>query len=123
MARKNIQTIFMDGSLTQAEALAALSAAALSATEALPYALLKCEKREEMQRVIADRDTCQLAFTHALVRSLQHTGPLFEQTAGELTAAAKKVSRDARALKNGAEAIELLSDCVRLAARLALAFA
>jgi len=123
MAHKNIQTVFMDGSLTQAEALAALSAAAQSATEALPYALLKCAKREEMQQVIAARDTCQLAFTNALARSLQHTGPLFEQTAAELTTAAQRVSRNLRTLKDAAEAVELLSECVRLAARLALAFA
>jgi len=123
MAQKKIQTIIMDGTLTQAEALTALSEAALTATNALPDALQKCKNREEMQQIIADRDTCRLAYTNALGRSLQHTGPLFEQTANDLGEAAKKVNKEVNKLKSATDAINLLADLARLSAKLALAFA
>jgi hypothetical protein len=112
----------MDGALTQAEALGALSAAALAATQALPGALLRCETREQMQHVIADRDACQLAYTTALARSLFHTGPLFEQAADELQRAARAVAKSAQKQKTAAEAVGLLADLVRLSSKLALAF-
>ncbi|MDD2598721.1 MAG: hypothetical protein PHO37_05805 [Kiritimatiellae bacterium] len=122
MARKKIQTMVMEGTLTQAEALQALSMAAQSATDAMPYALLKCKDHAEMQKIIADRDACLLAYTNAMRHTLQHTGPLFEKTAKELTAAAKAVNRKVKTIKDAAEAVELLANLVRVAAKLALAF-
>lgn len=123
MARKKIQTMVMVGTLTQVEALKALSMAAQSATDTMPYALLKCKDQGEMQKVIADRDTCLLAYTNAMARSLQHTGPLFEKVTQELIKEAKAVNQRVKNLKDAAEAVELLADLVRLAAKLALAFA
>jgi len=124
-AKKNLtmKTIVMDGSLDRAEALAALSAASLATTEALPDALLKCDTRMQMQKVIADRDTCQLAYTNALAQSLKHSGPLFEQIAKDLEKAAKEITKKSKNLENATEAINLFADAVRLAASLALAFA
>lgn len=121
--KANLKTTLIDGQLTREEALAALSASALASTNALPDALLACQRPEEKQRIIADRDTCQLAYTNALVRSLRHNGPLFEQTAADLEAAARKVSRAARKIETAAEAIGLFADLVRLSSKLALAFA
>jgi len=118
-----MQTIVMDGNLERAEALAALSAAALAATAALPDALIKCETQAQMQKVIADRDTCQLAYTNCLAKSLKHTGPLFEQMAKDLEKAAEEITQKSKSLQNAIEAINLLSDAVRLASSLALAFA
>jgi hypothetical protein len=118
-----MQTIMMDGNLERAEALAALSAASRAATAALPAALIKCETQAQMQKVIADRDTCLLAYTNCLARSLKHTGPLFEQMAKDLEKAAEEISRKSECLQNANEAINLLSDAVRLASSLALAFA
>ncbi|MFA7172694.1 MAG: hypothetical protein WC340_04660 [Kiritimatiellia bacterium] len=122
MARKKIQTMVMEGTLTQAEALKALSMAAQSATDAMPYALLKCQEHADMQKIIADRDTCLLAYTNAMTRTLQHTGPLFEKIAKELITAAKTVNRKTQSLKDATEAVELLANLVRVAAKLALAF-
>ncbi len=75
-----------------------------------------------MQRVIADRDTCQLAYTNALALSLKHSGPLFEQMAKDLEKAAKEITKKSKNLKNATEAINLFADAVSLAASLALAF-
>lgn len=122
MERKKIQTLVMEGTLTQAQALKALSMAAQSATDAMPYALLKCQNHTEMQKVIADRDACLLAYTNAMRHTLQHTGALFEKCAKELSAAAKSVNRKAKRLKDASEAVELLANLVRFAAKLALAF-
>lgn len=118
-----IDTLVMDGKLERAEAILALAAAARAATEALPDALRVCKTREEMQKVIAGRDICQLAYTNCLVRSLTHTGPLFEQAANDLEKAASEVAKKTKNLKDGAEAISLLNDVVRLATSLTLAFA
>ena len=117
-----MQTIVMDGNLEKAEALAALSAASLAATAALPNALIKCETQKQMQKVITDRDTCQLAYTNCLERSLKYTGPLFEQMAKDLADAAGEITRKSKKLQNAIEAVNLLSDAVRLASTLALAF-
>jgi hypothetical protein len=118
-----MQSITMNGQLEKAEALAALSAAARAATAALPAALIKCETQEQMQKVIADRDTCVLAFTNCLERSLKHTGPLFEQMAKDLEKAAEEITRKSKSLQDAIQAINLLADAVRLATTLALAFA
>src|SRR5688500_8111222 len=114
-----MQTITMSGPLEKAEALVALSAASLAATAALPDALIKCETQARMQKVIADRDTCVLAYTNCLDRSLKHTGPLFEQMAKELGKAAEEITRKSKSLQDAIEAINLLSDAVRLATSLA----
>ena len=119
----SFQTIVMDGELTKSEALKALSDAALAATGALPHALLKCKTREEMQKVMADRDTIMLAYTGAMVRSLMHTGPMFEQVAKNLVDAAKDVANNSQSLKDAIDAINLMSEAVRLSCTLALAFA
>ena len=118
-----MKTIVMDGNLERAEALEALSAASLAASEALPDALIKCDTREQMQKVISDRDTCQLAYTNCLAQSLKRTGPLFEQMAKDLEKAAQEITRKSKNLENATEAINLLADAVSLAASLALAFA
>jgi hypothetical protein len=118
-----MQNIVMDGNLERAEALSALNAASLSATAALPHALIKCETQAQMQKVIADRDICQLAYTNCLARSLKHTGPLFEQMAKDLENAAGEITRKSKSLQDAIEAINLLSDAVRLAGSLSLAFA
>lgn len=125
-AEKKATTIYavvMDGKLEKTEAISALAAAAKAATEALPDALRVCTTREEMQKVIADRDICQLAYTNCLVRSLTHTGPFFEQTAKDLEKAANEVTKNTQNLKDAVGAIGLLSDVVRLATSLTLAFA
>ncbi len=121
--KTTIQAITMDGKLKKAEALAALSAASQAATAALPEAFTKCESQAQMQKVMADRDICLLAYTNCLVQSLKHTGPLFEQMAKDLEKAAKEITRKSKSLQNDIEAINLLSDAVRLASSLALAFA
>lgn len=113
----------MDGELEGAEALAALSAAAIATTAALPGALTKCTTAAEMQKVIADRDTCQLAYTNSLVKSLRHTGPMFEKMAQDLTAEATRIKQHSRSLKDASEALKLFAEAVRLASSLALAFA
>lgn len=118
-----IQTVVMDGNLERAEALSALSAASVAATAALPDALIKCKTQTQMQKVIADRDTCMLAYTNCMARSLKYTGPLFEVVARDLEKAAGEITRKAKNLKDAIEAINLLSDAVRLASSLALAFA
>ena len=76
--KATMQTIVMDGKLLSVEALAALSAVSVAATVALPDLLIKCNTMEQMQKVIADRDTCMLAYSQCLVRTLKHNGPLFE---------------------------------------------
>lgn len=119
---ESMQSIVMDGNLERAEALGALSAAALAATAALPDALIKCETQAQMQKVIADRDTCQLAYTNSLVKSLTHTGPMFEKVAKDLEDEAKNIKRQSQSLKDAIEAINLMSEAVRLASSLALAF-
>ena len=121
--KKEAQAASTDSTLTKERALEALSAAALTATNALPSALLSCDTREKMRQLIDDRDTCQLAYTSALARSLRHTGPLFERAAADLEKAAKKVAKQAKSLKSSAEAVGLLADLVRLSSKLALAFA
>lgn len=120
---KTIQSIVMDGQLEKAEALAALSAASVAATTALPDLLIKCETQEQMQKVIADRDTCLLAYSNCFVRTLQHNGPLFEQIAKDLDKSAAQIHKKSKELKDAAEAVNLLSEAVRLATTLALAFA
>jgi hypothetical protein len=115
-------TVVHDGTLTQAEALGALGAAAQAATEALPTALAKCETAAQKQKMQADRDTVVLAFLNSLSKSLVNTSTLFETTAANLEEAAAKVRKDATDLKNAVEAINLFTDLVRLAASLALAF-
>jgi hypothetical protein len=119
---KNI-TVVHDGELTQAEALGALGAAAQAATEALPDALAACKTAAERQKVQADRDTVVLAFLNSLKKSLANTSTLFETTASDLEEAAAKVTKQATTLRNATEAINLLTDLVRLAGSLALAFA
>lgn len=120
--KATMQTIVMDGKLESAEALAALSAASVAATVALPDLLIKCNTMDQMQKVIADRDTCMLAYSQCLVRSLKHNGPLFEQMAKDLEKSAKKIGQNSSKLKDAAEAINFLTDAVRLATTLALAF-
>jgi uncharacterized protein HemX len=128
MARKketrepSLNTIVMDGNLETAEALAALSAAALAATAALPAALGRCETQRQMEKVIADRDICQLAYSNSLQKSLRHTGPLFEQIAKELNSASEEIDRKSKELAGAAEAVDLLAAAARLAGSLALAF-
>ena len=117
-----MQAVVMDGNLKKAEALAAFSAASLAATAALPDALFKCETEAQRQKVMADRDVLQLAYTNCLVRSLIHTGPLFDQMAKDLDEAAKKIASKSKELQNADEAINVLSDVARLASSLALAF-
>lgn len=118
-----LQAIVMDGNLEKSEALAALSSASLAATAALPSALIKCETQEQMQKVMADRDICQLAYTNCLVKSLKHTGPLFEKMAKDLSDTSDEIKQKSKDLKNATDAINLLSGAVRLASSLALAFA
>jgi hypothetical protein len=112
-----------DGTLTEAEALEALSAAAQAATEALPNALEKCETPAQLEKVQNDRDTVLLAYLNSLNRSLKNTSSQFEALANELSAEAAAVKARAGTVKNTAEAVNLMTDLVRLAASLALAFA
>jgi hypothetical protein len=116
-------TVVHDGELTEAEALAALAAAARAATEALPDALAACETGPQRHKVQGDRDTIVLAYLNSLRRSLVNTSTLFEATAVDLEKAAAAVAQDARKLKDATQAINLLTDLVRLAASLSLAFA
>jgi hypothetical protein len=120
---KTMKIIVMDGNLTEAEALRALSLAAQTATAALPKALAKCKTSAQEQQVMADRDTCMLAYLTCLEKSLTRTGPLFEAVAADLEKTAVEVTRKADSLKNAIEAINLFSDLVKLAGSLALAFA
>ncbi|MFT5702566.1 MAG: hypothetical protein ACI8ZB_005489 [Desulforhopalus sp.] len=128
MAKKKMKTmttlksIVIDGSLKEAEALQALSLAAQSATAALPKALAKCKTIEDEQKVMADRDTCMLAYLMCMEQSLKRTGPHFEAIAADLENAANEVNKKADNLKNSIEAINLFADMVRLAGSLALAF-
>lgn len=123
MTTNTIQSIVMDGNLQRAEALGALSAAAVAATMALPDILTACKTQDEMQKVIADRDTCQLAYINSLAKSLLHTGPMFEQMAKDLESEAKKIKAQSANLRNSIEAVNLLANAVKLATSLALAFA
>ncbi|NEX14602.1 MAG: hypothetical protein C1941_07925 [Prosthecochloris sp.] len=126
MAQKimnTMQTIVMDGNLQMAEALASFNAAALAATAALPAALAKCKTKSQMQKIIADRDICQLAYINSLNKSLIQTGPLFEQIANDLQCAAKEIAKKSKKLTSAADAVSLLSEAAKLSSSLALAFA
>ena len=123
MPRRRTMTVVHDGKLSLDEALGALGTAAQAATEALPDALAACNTDAERQKVQADRDTVVIAFLNCLKRSLVITTSLFETTAADLEKAATKVRKDATSLMNATEAINLLTDLVRLSASLALAFA
>jgi hypothetical protein len=123
MQALTIQPMFMNGNLDKAKALSALSTASNAATAALPSALIKCDKPEQMQKIMADRDLCQLAYTNSLVLSLKHTGPLFSKIADDLEATSEEVLKQATQLQNAVEAVKLLTDLVKLATSLALAFA
>ncbi|NTV06405.1 MAG: hypothetical protein HGA59_07870 [Chlorobiaceae bacterium] len=117
-----IQSIVMDGHLEAAEALGALSAASVAATAALPVALSKCETESQMEKVIADRDRCMLAYINSQKKTLQQTGPLFERTAKELEIAAAEIKQKTQNLHNAVDAVNLMADITRLACSLALAF-
>jgi hypothetical protein len=116
-------TIVHDGALTQDEALDALQQAAQAATEALPDALAKCSSDAERTQVMNDRDTVVVAYLDALKKSLVNTSGMFEQVAGALRDEADAVRQRKQALVDGAQAIGLFGDLVKLAASLALAFA
>jgi hypothetical protein len=120
--RTRALSIVHDGSLTRAEALAALQAAASAATEALPEALAKCKTDAAKQQVQNDRDTVALAYLNSLDRSLTNTSSQFEAIASQLTTEAGSVKQRAQSLQNETQAINLMTDLVRLAASLALAF-
>lgn len=113
-----MQTIVMDGKLKKAEAIKALNAASQAATGVL----LKCKPKQK-QKVLADRDVCLIACLNCLDRSLKHTGPLFERMAKDLNDVAKKIVRKSQNRQNVNKAVNLLSDAVRLAGSLSLAFA
>jgi hypothetical protein len=115
-------SIVHDGKLTQEEALKALRVASQSATEALPAALGKCTTDEERQKVMTDRDLVVLAYLNSLQKTLVQTGALFETTAINLETEAENVRRKAGALTDVTDAINLLTELIRLAASLALAF-
>ncbi len=112
-----------DGRLTQAEALAALRAADEAARAAKRDALRRCQNQEQVCKVLSDCIACSLAYTGALRKSLQQTGPQFEEQAQQLRAAAQEVTGKSKQLRTAAEAVELLADTVRLARSLTLAFA
>jgi hypothetical protein len=116
-------SLFMDGTLTKAEALAALRIAAERATEALHPALALCKNDEERRKVIADRDVVMVAYLSALQKTLVHTGPLFEQMAADLASEAEQVRVRTERLQSASEATGLFAEIVRLAGSLALAFA
>jgi len=115
-------SIVHDGKLTREEALKALRVASQSATEALPAALAKCTTDEERQKVMTDRDTVVLAYLNSLQKTLVQTGALFEYTAINLETEAENVRRKAATLTDVTDAINLLTELIRLAASLALAF-
>ena len=98
-------SIVHDGTLTQAEALQALAAAAQAATEALPEALAKCKTDEDKQKVQTDRDTVVLAYLNSLNKSLINTSSQFEAMANQLTDEAAAVGKRVTTLKNVSEAI------------------
>jgi len=112
-----------DGRLTQAEALAALRAADEAARAAKRDALRRCQNQEQVCKVLAGCIDCSLAYTGALRKTLQQTGPQFEENARQLRAAAQDVAAKSKRLKTAAEAVDLLADAVRLARSLTLAFA
>lgn len=126
MTKKKVttmNTIVMDGDLKEAEALQALSVATQAATAAMPKALAKCKTQADEQKVMGDRDTIMLAYLTCMEKSLKRTGPLFEAVAADLESAANDVTKRADNLKNTIEAINLLTDLVKLAGSLALGFA
>ncbi|WP_417913403.1 hypothetical protein [Candidatus Electronema sp. TJ] len=112
-----------NGTLTLAEALAALRAADEAARAARRDALKLCQTNEERCKVLAQCIDCSLAYTNALRKSLKSTGPLFERQAKELKAAAGEVVRKSKQLEQTADAVKLLADTVRLASSLSKAFA
>ena len=117
-----IDDIVRDGELTQDDALDALENAAESANEALPKARAKCNTDAEREKVQTDRNIVVLSYVKSEKKALQCTGPLFEKIAEDLRAEAGSVKQKANKLTDAVEAINLLSDLVRLAASLALAF-
>jgi hypothetical protein len=119
----SIHPVVMDGNLEKAEALSALSKASCAATAALPEALARCKTPAQKQKVMADRDICQLAYLNSLAKSLVQTGPLFEQMADDLGKAAIDVQARLKELKDPVAVSNLLVDVARLASSLALAFA
>lgn len=116
-------SIAHDGTLLQEEALGALQQAAQAATEALPFALARCESEDESFKVMNDRDTVLLAYLEALRKSLVNNGAMFENIAIGLRAEADAVRERKEHLANAAQAIALMGDLVKLATSLALAFA
>ena len=120
---KTGEELRLDGKLTQAEALAALRAADETARAAKRDALRRCQTQEQISKVLSDCIECSLAYTAALRKSLKQTGPQFEENARQLRAAAQEVADKSKQLKTATEAVELLTDAVRLARSLTLAFA
>ncbi|WP_417911194.1 hypothetical protein [Candidatus Electronema sp. PJ] len=122
---KSIQDVKIDGNgtLTAAEALAALRLADEAAKAAKRDALRLCETQEERCKVLSDCIDCSLAYTSALQKSLKLTGPLFEQTAKELREAANEVTKKSKQLTRAADAVKLLTQAVKLAKSLSGAFA
>ena len=115
-------SIVHDGQLTQDGALGALRIAAESATEALPDALAKCNSQDQREKVQAERDTVVLAYLNSLKKSLLQTSSLFEKMAEDLQREAEEVKQKAKSLTDAVAAVNLLTELVRLAASLALAF-
>lgn len=111
-----------DGTLTRAEALAALRAADEAARAARRDALKLCLTNAERCKVLSDCIACSLAYTSALRKSLKSTGPFFERQAKELKAAADEVARKSKQLEQAADAVRLLAETVRLASCLSKAF-
>jgi hypothetical protein len=112
-----------NGALTLAEALAALRAADEAARAVRRDALKVCLTNAERCKVLSDCIDCSLAYTSALRKSLKQTGPLFEQLAKDLKAAAVEVMKKSKHLERAADAVKLLADTVRLAKSLSTAFA
>ena len=117
-----MSTIVNDGTLEPEEALGALRLAAQRATEALPTALSKCENEDQRQAVVADRDAVVLAYLACLKKTLVHTGPLFENMAIALQKEAEDIGQKVKDAVAAADACNLFTDLVKLAATLALAF-
>lgn len=115
--------IVRDGKLTRDEALNGLKDAAVSANNALPKALAKCNTPAEREKVQTDRNITVLSYLRAQRKSLEKTGPLFEKMADNLKKEAANVRQKTEELKEAVEAIKLLEELARLAAVLALAFA
>lgn len=111
-----------NGTLTRAEALAALRAADEAARAARGDALKLCLINEDRCKVLADCIACSLAYTSALHKSLKSTGPLFERQAKDLKVAASEVARKSKQLKRAADAVKLLAETVKLASSLSKAF-